>query len=231
MTAADGQPAPGAQRSWAALAAAAPTVLLGLFNGLYTAALHAYSPTAYWFADFCQWVAVPLISLVWLLHAGGYRPRDYGMAIPGRGRILRTVAATAWSVLLLGAVYLVGKQLLASFIGADQPSFTYSHALPGDGWHLTMVLYLALSAGFVEEIVYRALPWLFLRSVGWKPARRTLYVLVSSAVFAAIHWENGAAEVGAAFAYGLCASLLYTRLRNLWPLIGAHILIDIVDFW
>lgn len=231
MTADGGKAPAGARRPWTLLAAAAPTVLLGLFNGFYTAALHAYSAYAYWLVDACQWLAVPLLSLFWLSRHGGYRPREYGLRAPAAGRILRTEAATAWCALLLGVVYFLGKQLVARYTGADNPSFTYSATVLPHAWHLPMVLYLALTAGFVEEIVYRALPWLFLQAIGWRPARNLVYVLASSAAFAAIHWENGAAEVAAAFAYGLCASLLYLRLRTLWPLIGAHVLIDIVDFW
>lgn len=38
-------------------------------------------------------------------------------------------------------------------------------------------------------------------------------------------------EAIATFVYGLFASALYLKLRDLWPLIGAHIVIDLWAFW
>ena len=108
--------------------------------------------------------------------------------------------------------------------------FTYQSTLPGGLFHYLVVIYYGLTAGFVEEITFRGLPWAILNARSGSGHVRT-YVLVSSFSFAAIHWENGTPELIAAFGFGVVAALLYLKLKNLWPMIIAHSLIDITIYW
>ena len=62
------------------------------------------------------------------------------------------------------------------------------------------------------------------------PRAATVFVVTSTALFALVHWENGAAELAAAAVYGLIAAWLYLRMGSLWPLVAAHFLIDLVAF-
>jgi membrane protease YdiL (CAAX protease family) len=55
-----------------------------------------------------------------------------------------------------------------------------------------------------------------------------LYLLVSPILFAAIHWESGWANTGAAYVYGLFAAVAYLAMRNIWPLIVGHFYTDYV---
>jgi membrane protease YdiL (CAAX protease family) len=55
-------------------------------------------------------------------------------------------------------------------------------------------------------------------------------VVATSIVFALVHWENGGPGLLAAGAYGFGAALLYLKLRNLWPLVVAHVVTDVISF-
>jgi membrane protease YdiL (CAAX protease family) len=92
-------------------------------------------------------------------------------------------------------------------------------------------LYLAITAGIVEEIFFRGLPFLYV--IERFPAKipTGTYVVTTALLFGAIHWENGGHEVVATFIYGVFAAAFYLKLRDLWPLIGAHALIDVWGFW
>lgn len=96
------------------------------------------------------------------------------------------------------------------------------------------VFFFALSAGIVEELYFRG--WLRrLFSQGYLGAG--LFVLISSALFALIHWGNGTVDYGfnfkhlaVTFCWGLGSALAYLKINNLWFLIVAHALLDVSVF-
>jgi membrane protease YdiL (CAAX protease family) len=96
--------------------------------------------------------------------------------------------------------------------------------------HLLVATYMSASAAVVEEIAYRALPWLYFREAMAPRWRRTAYVWVTSAVFAACHSEQGPGGVIAAFWFGVVAARLYTRFGSLWPVILGHFVFDMIVF-
>jgi membrane protease YdiL (CAAX protease family) len=54
---------------------------------------------------------------------------------------------------------------------------------------------------------------------------------VTTILFAATHSELGPSGVVAALTYGIAAAVLFLKLRNLWPIIFAHFVIDVYSFW
>ena len=93
-----------------------------------------------------------------------------------------------------------------------------------------MVIYLAVTAGVAEEAVFRGLAWTIVSRLELGGLRGTAYVLGSSVLFAAVHWEQGVPGLVSAFAFGVLAAYLYLRLANLWPMIAAHVLTDMEVF-
>ena len=87
------------------------------------------------------------------------------------------------------------------------------------------------TAGVVEEIFCRALPLLYLSERFGKSLPKGLYVITTALIFGVGHWENGNIEVIATCVFGLFAGALYLKLRDLWPLIAAHALMDLWAFW
>jgi membrane protease YdiL (CAAX protease family) len=110
-------------------------------------------------------------------------------------------------------------------------TFSYETGIPDGVLRAPVVVYFAVTAGFVEEVAFRGLPLAALGPARHESAASAAYVLIGSMLFALIHWEGGAAEVAAGFVYALVAAALSLRLATLWPLVIAHVAVDLVEFW
>jgi membrane protease YdiL (CAAX protease family) len=76
------------------------------------------------------------------------------------------------------------------------------------------------------------LPWLWYSGgTSGSTTTRGVFAIGSALIFAACHWENGMPNAIGAFFFQLLAFWWYLRLRTLWPVIGAHFLIDVYYFW
>jgi membrane protease YdiL (CAAX protease family) len=209
----------------AAALAAAPTAVLLTLNGFYLGAAYRASPALFWLLDALQFAVVPAASLWALARFAGVRPPDYGLgSLVGPHGAL---AALPVYVLVIAACVLGygAGRILAHLIALEwnATGFDYTQAIPRRPVAgLLVLLYLSLSAGLVEEIVFRGLPALCLRP--------TVYPVVSAAAFAAIHWESGSRAVFAAFFLGVVLAALYLWLRNLWPFVAGHAVSDMLAF-
>lgn len=218
--------------TWLPLAAFSPVALLGLANGLYLEALYARAPAAFWIADAVHFVALPAIGL-WWLHRRGLRLAELGLARPAAHRPWAAMAAlTALVTLAYAATYGIARALAARLLDGGPPAFGYGATLPAlELGRALGVVYFAASAAFAEELTYRAVPWLCCRR-RWCGGRSVaVYAVGSAALFGLIHWENGAHEIAATAVVGLVACLLYVRIGNLWPFLGAHFVVDVVELW
>jgi membrane protease YdiL (CAAX protease family) len=221
-----------ADKSSAVLLSIFVLVAFGLLNGLYKETLNVLSPPAFWAVDVLRFVIVPVAVVAALWRYGNTSPKEYGLGSRFGGMPPKKLfALTCVIALVLYLVYVpvnwVGRQLW----WPQTPSFTYHDVIPEAlAPRVLVVIYFSLTAAFVEEIAYRGLPWLYVSrhfrspSVWW-------YALVSSFFFGLIHYENGFHEVVATFVFGLVACHIYVKLRNLWPLVGAHLIIDLLTFW
>ena len=219
------------RRRAAMLLAAAPIAAAGLVNGFYLPRI-AGDPVLYWSAELAQWIVLPGACLVALHALGGVSPSEYGLRTgEGDDHPGRILAFSLPAAIVLWAVYAGSSALFWTLIPADAPSFAYESLVPeGALMKVVVVVYFAVTAGFVEEVTFRGLP---LAACGPAPGRRSLalYVLGTSLVFSLIHWENGVPELLATFAYGVAAALMYLWVGNLWPLVIGHTCVDLVDFW
>lgn len=215
-----------AQRPWVILLAIVPSIAIGLVNGLYADELARLSAARYWTFDALQFVAIPAAGAALLYWLGGYRPADYGFRGPGGGNDFATLALFAFVTFVYWAAYEPVKAFafqLFWFTAAD-PVFT--SVLPmTPGLRVLALLYVCLSAALIEEPVYRSLPWLYFSSTLSAPV--VPYVLSTTLLFSAIHWEYGLPNLFATASLGVAAALLYTRIRNVWPFIGAHFLVGV----
>ncbi len=78
-----------------------------------------------------------------------------------------------------------------------------------------------------EEIVFRKIAYSWLKNSGKSP---TQIVLISSCLFAIVHWSNGLGNVISAFFIGLFYMVFYLKLKRLWPLILAHWFSNFIAF-
>lgn len=99
------------------------------------------------------------------------------------------------------------------------------HLMPRDGKEYAAFFALSVTAGVVEETVFRG--WLLWYLDGWMPLWAA--VVVSSAVFGLAHVYQGPAGIAKTAVIGLLLALLYLLSGSLWLPILAHAMVDILQ--
>lgn len=209
------------------LAAILPSIALGLLNGFYLPPLARTSPPLFWAADVFQFVVVPAIAFAFLVGRSGIEPRELGFGSPiASGSWLRAAAVVTHVTVLYWLSHESVVALARALFASAEASVPFVDVLPqSQPWRWLTVFYASASATVVEEAVYRSIPWVLFSS--WLRSPRIPYVLVTSSLFAAIHFEQGLPSVLGAGALGLVAAGLYTQIRNIWPFVIAHFLIGV----
>jgi membrane protease YdiL (CAAX protease family) len=82
-----------------------------------------------------------------------------------------------------------------------------------------VTIYLGLSAGLVEEFLFRDL--LYRTFSGFRHSL-ALFLVISSILFSLVHWENGLANLAATYIFGVFMAIDYLGLHNLWSLVIGH---------
>lgn len=203
----------------------------GLANGLYNPTLYPSNLIAFWAIDFIQYWALPIAVLLTLHLKYDVKPKDYGLIPPSRSYPLWEMggASLIIAVTLVAAWYLLwipGRILF----GVDDFLFSFDLVIPDGIFRIPIILYLSISAGVIEEIIFRGLTWTAFSRFELGRYRNYTYLIVSSLLFALVHWEQGSASVLGSFGFGLVAAAIYLKLKNLWPLIGAHALANLYFF-
>jgi membrane protease YdiL (CAAX protease family) len=214
------------------LLACGPYTVLFILDGYFRHSLYSYSPALYWLFDGIKFVLLPAAILIWLGRRHGITPARYGMrAVAENESWVHFLGLTIFIAIMLYAVYIATH--LFTWIILDFPESTafYKSIRPDGLLRVPVVLYYAITAGVVEEIFWRALPLLYLSERFGKQLPKGAYVVTTAILFGAAHWENGPHEALATCIFGMFASAFYLKLRDLWPLIGAHTLIDVWGFW
>ena len=80
-------------------------------------------------------------------------------------------------------------------------------------------------AAAVEETVFRKMAIQWLETVS---ETTWLLVFVPAALFGLSHWGAGIAAIAGAFCYGAVATLIYLKVRRLWPVILANYATDVI---
>lgn len=213
-------------------------VLLGLLltgilpfevNGLYQTALAA-RPPLFWAVDVATWILVPsiVVATAFRLRLVSWDNLGLGLRIAGRQRPWVLVALLVTVPVALVVSYGLANRLGREWFAGLNPiaPFSYAEVLPplATGWLRALaILYLAASAGFVEEIYYRGM--LMRLFPGGLPGAAA-YVLASALLFASGHWEGGGVAVFRGLCFGLLAAILFRTTRSLWPLALGHSLVD-----
>ena len=173
-------------------------------------------------------IAFPLVPvalalyLLWTVHRPG---EGVGRALgvtPRRPRF-----DLAWSLLLFVGIGVPG---LGLYLGARAIGINTTVApanLAANWWTIPVLVLSALMNGVLEETVM--LGYLFAR---WRQARWSPLValLVSALVRGSYHLYQGFGGFIGNLVMGVIFGAFYLRTRRLWPLIGAHFLLDVTSF-
>jgi len=109
-----------------------------------------------------------------------------------------------------------------------QGFFQYKSIVPESGiLYFAVTIYLGLSAGLVEEFLFRGL--LYRAFSGFRHSL-ALFLVILPILFSLVHWENGLAKLASTYIVGIFMAIAYLGLRNLWPLVAGHIFTDLVWF-
>ena len=205
-----------------------PPMLNGFYNDLL-----ANDRPGFWTLDIAAFVGLTAALYLWGIRRKLFTNEALGF----------TVAIGPWR----SAAVVVGVSVLVTpfMIWADagvvawamqhltrsswESSFRYKDMLPLPGpstglWRLLGVLYLGISAGFSEEFLVRGVMRELFGRRWWQVIA---YVVVSTTLFAAIHWENGMRGMAETVLFGLIAAVFASATRNIWPLVVAHAAVDI----
>lgn len=119
----------------------------------------------------------------------------------------------------------LGLYLVARALGV---SLEIAPSTLGDVWWRTPVLVLSAAANaWAEELVMIGYLLTRLRQLGWSANRS---VLAAAVLRGAYHLYQGLGGFVGNLVMGLVFGRVWQRTGRLWPLVGAHALIDIVAF-
>ncbi|MGH7460499.1 MAG: lysostaphin resistance A-like protein [Longimicrobiales bacterium] len=163
------------------------------------------------------------VVTLWLLAGGMVVAAAYGRFTPRLIGLtwLRADLLLAWTVFALGAA--LALYALGRYFGLTE-SHLLMHLLPQTAREKFAFVFLSITAGICEELVFRG----FLISaltVTWGTAAA---LVISSALFGLLHAYQGAAGALRAGALGLALAIPFILSGSLLPSIAAHTLIDLI---
>ena len=203
-------------------------VLPFMVNGWVNAKIYT-NPALFWGFELFSWVVLPCIIFGYLFKFQHLTWDDLGLhsKINHKKNIELLFFLCLFAVLFTYQLDKICNRIAVAFVGNIPEYFTYHSIQPNIlilKWLST--LYFALSAGIVEELYYRGFLYKIIKSASHTSL---LYLLISPAIFAIAHWEQGMDGVIASYIFGIFTSLFYLKFKNLWPLIFGHIVTDY--FW
>lgn len=225
--------APTLDRRSILLLAVFPSLAIELLNQFYLEAVYKQGQLWFYVADACQWIVVPLLVWRFILRPAHIKPKDYGLRWPVfDARPIEAIGLFLFVTVILWLVESPVRHIAYRFLWKYAGTFGYETAIPKSfPWNVLVIFYYSITAAFVEEVVFRGLPWAYF-SIAVPQSRRNLwYISTTSLLFAAAHSEQGPHGMIAALSFGIFSAMLYAHLKDLWPLIFGHFACDAVSFW
>ena len=206
--------------------------LLFFANGLYNP-LIAKCTALYWSIDLLTWIGLPGLALWHLNHRFQISPPallrflHFGKDLKiGWGHIPLLVILAAFIITVLRFTQLILHYSYAPDI--FEPYFSYHEVLPTlPSRRETIIVYFALSAGILEEVVYRGLPY---HLIDYLRNRPFLYVLSTSGIFSLLHWEQNIWGLVSTYIFGVIFATLYLKSQNIILPMILHAITNIFFF-
>ena len=194
-------------------------------NDLYLIPLQdAQQSIAWWGIDSVFRLLIPGATLWFLFTSKTVSCSEAGLIKPFSLSAILAGALLAFALLITSRVLI--EPWLWNFLPYGELFFGY--ILPDHGpYYFIAIIYFVITAGVFEEIIYRALVTSQLEKM---TESKTLVVIFSCIIFAAIHWSEGIAKVIFSFFIALPLTLWYMRTRRVWGMISCHIIYDFLQF-
>lgn len=163
------------------------------------------------------WAALPML----LLARTDIGPRTVGLVREHPGRQLAAAAA------LTALIGIPGLGLYLAAVSTGINLHVQASALPQVWWQPLVLVAKAFANGAAEEVLVVGYLLIRLRQLGWSPVAA---VAASALLRASYHLYQGFGGGLGNLVMGLVFALWWTRTRRLWPLVGAHTLLDVIAF-
>jgi membrane protease YdiL (CAAX protease family) len=157
--------------------------------------------------------------LVWFLRIRGWTLEKIGLRVTWRG--------TAWGLLLLAVTYVVtiGAQALAQItLPIDHALAVERYPTAARGLSMQLVFLTSTVNGIFEEVFVAG----YIITVLRERRGEWIAINVSTVVRMLYHLYQGPIGIITIVPMGLLYGYAYVRTRQLWPLIVAHVLVDII---
>jgi membrane protease YdiL (CAAX protease family) len=207
-----------------ALCGIAPFMINGLVNSIIP-----QNTLLYWCFELLTWVVIPSTVLYLVTRTPGFQFSDLGYhgTICGQRKTGLLLLACVLFAPLCYWVYSTSYDYFIELFPAGE-SFDYDAVVSASGiFYFAVVVYFGLSAGLVEEFLFRGLLY---RAFSGFPSSTVLFLVVSPLLFGLVHWEDGLANLASTYIVGVFMAIAYLGFRNLWPLVIGHIFTDLVWF-
>jgi membrane protease YdiL (CAAX protease family) len=171
-----------------------------------------------------EWSAFTVVMGAWLWLG---RPIDLlGFSTPGGVGFAVAAGLTFFGAVVLAVQWRnAGSMTEAQRVTMRQSFGFVGHFLPQTDRELERVLYTSVTAGIVEEVLYRGFAIWYVSSWTGVPAA----VVITSVAFGLGHLYQGAAGARITGLVGLAFALLYVVSGSLWVPMAAHILLDVLQ--
>lgn len=184
-------------------------------NDLYLIVLGNMRLGLLWTLDIVFFLLIPVTTLIILVRCGKISLREIGLASPPKPiSIIAGLALCAVSVVLIEWTlrpWIEGLLPWELFAGYDFPTH---QPLRG-----CLIAYAALSAGFLEEIVYRGVVISQLTKHGKSAG---FAVVASCIIFAGIHWGEGIGKLIWTAVWAIVPAIWFVKTRTIWGPITCH---------
>lgn len=193
-------------------------------NDFWVAALVKQSLVLFWCVDALTYTLMPCVTVYYFLKKGDLKADEIGLRSP-----LKISNLLLGFLLFCFLIFSVEMILQHWFrVWFHSVALTEGYTLPDPGYiRFIIVGYAGLSAGFVEEILFRGV----LIALLFRHSNSTFFVAVFSIfLFGLIHWGQGLDRVLVAMVWSIIPTVWYLKSRNLWGLILCHCLYDWISF-
>lgn len=157
--------------------------------------------------------------LVWFLRIRGWTLEKLGLRITARG--------TGWGLLLLAVTYVVtiGAQAIAQNVLPIEHALALErYPTAAHGLSMQLVFLTSTVNGIFEEVFVAG----YIITVLKERRGEWIAINVSTVVRMLYHLYQGPIGIITIVPMGLLYGYTYVRTRQLWPLIVAHVLVDII---
>lgn len=183
-----------------------------------TVAVFAQVPLASQVASIVFGLA-PVALVLHLLRRGGERPETFGLGVTG------LVRDACWGVLLGLGVAAVGLGLYVGSIALNVNRFVVPVPPLGHWWTVPILVLGAVQNALLEEVVVVGYLIRRLEQIGWAAP---VALLGSALLRATYHLYQGWGGFAGNLLLGLAFGFVFLRWRRTWPLVAAHLLVDVL---